>query len=554
MSKLNAKIIKFLFLFSTVSSLALPLKGWQQQQQQEQQAHAELSQTNTQVGRPTSVVGPSTAQPIPQSIHQSTNQAAKKDQNGSVNQAASLEVAPERETAISKVGIYLFNATPRFPNWSSTQGSLFCQSMSDSLNLKSYLSATCLEQVAKDGTKGSQPFSGRVAGDLNFEQVADPLGSAYYIRRLADPQSEYDGFLVGRVAERSVDLYLLSAKTGRQIERWSFRNLRNLDAKNFDASRMQIVDTIVDTIVRSMPYKGYVLEKLPEQKVLINIGLRHGVRVGDELQGLEFVVRNPTWSSPQRILGELKVVELRGDSQCVARVSLPEVQIDRFAKVRVFVPDIAKTEARTRYNQNKWLVVGSELMSLRSTTADTRFDNKKYDFSYTPFLSAGMGRAPWYWHFLMGMASGATEEVIYVALSGTKEILTFGNDTRGAIVSLGAWGSRFFVNRTSSSSILESSTRLAPMADVRFQYVPRLMMKLYAGGELYYPVLASDQIVGLLPFSVGYGGYLGTRLDFSTHFGVELGLRYLNLTLPFSGRRGVVEVHQGAFGRLLFLF
>lgn len=475
------------------------------------------------------------------------------------NTGTSIDVLPERETAISKVGIYLFSATSRLPNWTATQASLFCQSMSESLNLKSYLSATCLGPAVADVANSSKSAAGRVAGDLNFEQVADPLGSAYYIRRLADVQSEYDGFLVGRVSERSLDLYLLSAKTGRQVERWSFRNLRNLDAKNldiknFDANRQQIVDTVVDTIVRLMPYKGYVLEKLPEQKVLINIGARHGVRVGDELQGLEFVVRNPTWSSPQRILGELKVVELRGDSQCVARVSLPDAQIEKYAKVRVFVPDIAKTEARTRYNQNKWVVVGSELMSLRSTTADSRFDNKKYDFSYTPFLSAGLGRAPWYWHFLMGMAAGASEEVIYVALSGTKEILTFGNDTRGAIVSLGAWGSRFFVNRTSSASVLESSTRLAPMADVRFQYVPRLMMKLYAGGELYYPVLASDQIVGLLPFSVGYGGYLGTRLDFSARFGVELGLRYLNLTLPFSGRRGVVEVHQGAFGRLIFLF
>lgn len=435
----------------------------------------------------------------------------------------------DRSSAIDRVVVSVFEAKTKSPGlrkkWNKKKVK-FQQEFIRKLNRQSYLEVVGTKARLKLKTKSKV-----------LKKTARKKG--------------VDGVIVGAYNGQTIEMALRSGKTGRNLATWSIP----VDPQK--KSYADVLELATQSIVTGFPYRGFVL-RVRRGKVTLNLGKRYSVKPGTVLRVFEFDGKKPTFSSPQKTIGEVVVLKAKNDT-AIAKIKKGKKQIKTFSKVGFAPVDVVwenKLETRTHYGF--WIGLGTEFFFLDTQVSDLTNDLSKrvYQIPVSPFPIAEIGYGPVRISASTGSASNSSNNVRFTKGEATLELLSFGGSKWGYIASIGAQYTNYAVEVLSGATFpLIATTSLAPVIELRAQRLLGGTSLWWYAGKLLYPVMASDADNGSSSqfASMGLNLETGVRMDLASMVAIEMGLKAQAVRQGYQNG-DLIETQYGIFIRGLGLF
>lgn len=410
----------------------------------------------------------------------------------------------------------------------------------------------------------------RLVQDLASKTYFEPqaIDGAFNLRTrasvlsAASKKGNADGLLVFEIGLEEIKGFLASA-SGRRIRTFDFKyRVGEVEEKNAVSI---LADRMIEGIVQAIPYRGYVTSTDKAGSATVNLGSNHAIKEGDILDLFEF--RRPDFNSTHRFLLQVSVKKVVGpsESQVSVLASAPKgTRISPFAKVSFAIastapgaknpPMIAATD-HSAVSGRWWFGFGGEVDSYGAEAAAPQYESKVFKINSAPFFYAAAGNDLLTFKGAFGSGRSETETLGIFDFQGTYTIYQLGSAQSAWTISAG--GRVFYINVTPNPGIvsaLETTMIVSPMAEFRYQYVPRGRIRLVGIGEVFWPIYTSGASIGALPFAFGAGAGAGIQLAITAKFGFEVMGRIRYLRRPIDGQSGVQERQSILGAGLLFSF
>jgi len=397
-------------------------------------------------------------------------------------------------------------------------------------------------------TLAAEPLKG---GMLSSERPNKVIGA--YIKKAA-----VDGLLYVQLGLEEINTTIVS-KSGRLIRTFQVKyRVAELDEKD---PEIVLSQRVVDAFVLSVSYKGYVI-KTDKGGALahLNLGSAHGIKVGD-LLGL-FEYRGGTLQSTRRSLLNVEVKEIVGPSECIV---VPEKATkfgrrDRIPPVAFVSYDKPKTisvsaEDKSIVSGRWWVSAGASVESYGAEAAAPKYESRVFKVNSTPFGTFGFGNDDITAHAGFGSAASSSETLRFFDVQATYALYQYGASQTAFIVSGG--GRLLMIDVVpvpGAISALSSTNVLSPMAELRYQYVPRGRVRLIGIGEVFWPIWSTGADLGSLIFAFGGGVGGSLQLALTERFGLEVFGKARFLRRTIDGMSGVQERQSSMGAGLIFSF
>ncbi len=447
---------------------------------------------------------------------------------------SSQTTLPAKETAIDRLVVSLFKANVKDKKlaalWNQRRED-FQQIFLITLNERSYL----------DAAISNNEYSLREDKDTILDEARD---------------SGVDGVLVGEYQGTTIEMALRSGATGRTLARWSIPA-----SKLGDQGDRVTISQAVKAVVVEFPYRGFIIGTSGSEAKL-NLGRRHGVKVGTHLEIFELQGSKPNLSSPKKILGELKITRVNPDEAVgeVIRSYFPITPYSKVAFSQSGEKEDLDSAIDTRYNDRLWLTVAGEFNSLDTQLSDdaSNLRKRQYQIPISPLMAFGLGYHRLSLEAALGSANNTSNKVNYLIGDGTLEIKSFRSGYKAFIASLGAHYEKFTANVQPGATLpLTTITSYSPLLEIRAQFTTSPATKIFGTLGIMYPYFSSDPDNGSTNSSLsgGFSLQTGVRVDLSRHLGVESGAhgRYIRMIMEQS-KFETAEIMFGFFTRMLILF
>ena len=316
-------------------------------------------------------------------------------------------------------------------------------------------------------------------------------------------------------------------------------------------------EQIVSFLIAQIPMIGHVLKVGGNGNVMVNIGSRKAVRVGQSFKVFDYISVDHPLNGKIKEIAKIEIKSIVGPESSIATVyynSPDDQSISAVAKVKIDDSALVKSTLTEREGERSWIALGGQLMNIRvSTDPFSTVQKRSYNFNYTPFLDFSFGTKKLYVHALYGQASGPSADISYLEIEAGTDIYK-GNFQDGFLLfGLGGNVSQFTAFNHVTPSLYEDSQRLSPYFDVRLQYEPRPRFVFYVGGKLLYPVFTGSQIGGAQIFSYGAEPYVGAKIQMSSKFAAEVLARSRYFSINYSGNTGIRETQTAFLLRGIYL-
>lgn len=404
----------------------------------------------------------------------------------------------------------------------------------------------------------------RLIQELNAKTYFEPqaIDVAFNMRtrkrdlQAAAKKANVDGLLVFEIGLEEIRAYLASV-SGRRIRSFEFRyKVGEMDEKNVVSL---ISERIIEGFIQAIPYRGFVTAS-EKNGATVNLGSNHSVQEGDVLELFEF--RRPNFNSTQKMLMNVKVVKVVGpaESQVALTDATPKgTRIPASAKVafslsKSTTPVVAATD-HSVVSGKWWFGFGAEIESLGAEAAAPQYESKVFKVNSAPFAYASGGNDLMTFHAAFGSGRSESETLGFFDLQGTYAIYQLGGAQSAWTIAAGA--RLFFIQVTPNPqtlSALESTTIVSPIAELKYQYVPRGRIRLVGLGEIFWPIYTNGAAIGALPFAFGAGVGGGLQLALTSKFGMEVSGKVRYLRRPIDGQSGVQERQSILRAGLIFSF
>lgn len=370
----------------------------------------------------------------------------------------------------------------------------------------------------------------------------------------ASKKAAVDGVIVFEIGLEEIHGYLASAM-GRRIRSFNFKyRVGEMEEKNAVSI---LANRIVEGLVQAIPYRGFVTS-VDKSFATINLGSNHGLKEGDILELFEF--RRPNFNSPQRLLSEVQVKKVVGPSESqVAGVDGESkiVRIEPFAKIsfKQINPASYTVNATDRsvVKGRWWFGFGGEVDSLGAEAAAPQYESRVFKVTSAPFGYITAGNETLTLRAAFGGAVSDSETLGLFDTQATYSVYQSGGAQSAWTLAAGA---RVFYIRVTPNpglrSALETTTIVSPMAEFKYQYVPRGRIRLIGTGEVFWPIYTNGASIGAMPFAFGGGAGAGIQLSITPRFGFEVFGKLRYQRRPIDGQSGVQE-RQSVLGTGLLL-
>lgn len=411
----------------------------------------------------------------------------------------------------------------------------------------------------------------RLMQDLGSKTYFEPQGldGAFDLRTraavlaAASKKAGTDGVLVFEIGLEEIKGYLASA-SGLRIRTFDFKyRLGELDEKNVVSI---LTDRLIDGVVQAIPYRGFVtaVDKTTSTAT-VNLGSSHAVKEGDVLELFEF--RRPDFNSTRKLLLEVQIKKVLGPSE--SQVGLMPgaskgTPIEPFAKVGFALAGktvtntaatVVEATDQSVVSGRWWFGFGGELDSLGAEAAAEKYESKVFKINGAPFGYAALGNDVLTMRAAFGSGRSDTETLNFFDVQGTYVVYQFGGAQ--SAWTIGAGGRVFLIQVSPNPGVrsaLESTTIVSPMAEFKYQYVPKGRIRLVGTGEVFWPVYTNGAAIGALPFAFGAGLGAGMQIAITPKFGFEVFGKVRYLRRPIDGQSGIQERQSMLGTGLLFSF
>ncbi len=432
----------------------------------------------------------------------------------------------EAEFAVRRVGVL-------FRGRSAAKGQSLASDLASQLSAKTYLLAQSIDIA-------------------DFPRLDELDGAPVQRVKFKTWSTQYrvDAFLVIKEVERSLRWTMFSSR-GHVLLSGTLGLLNNLSAIS-EKDLKAISEPTVDRLVSLFPYRGFVT-RVEAGRVVINLGERHGIRIGDRLQLLTYSGRR--FDSVLKRLGVVEVHKLMGNSRSEAIID-GQFIVPIYAKVGFQTPTQVNLAAQTLGAGTDWaLMVGGELVGFAGDAAEARFQPKVFRFNATPFGVLGLAYKDNMLRSHFGSVRSDTETLNLFEVWALHNWKTWGGDRSALLMSLGV---RYFalqvVPKVGATTILEPGSVLSPMLELRYNMVSRGLVRLFVLGEAFYPLLSAGGSSSGLSFAFGGGAGAGAQLSLTPRLAVEVAGRSRYFRRPVEGLSGVQERQNTVGGTLIFRF
>jgi outer membrane biosynthesis protein TonB len=372
----------------------------------------------------------------------------------------------------------------------------------------------------------------------------------------AAKKANADGIFVFEIGLEEINGYLASV-SGRRIRTFEFKyKVGEMDEKNVVSL---LSERIIEGLVQAIPYRGFVTS-VDKSKATVNLGSNHSVKEGDILELFEF--RRPKFSSTHKMLIDVKVTKVLGPSESevsVLETASKGTRIEPFAKVSFSLsknptPMVSATD-HSVVSGRWWLGFGGEIESFGAEAAAAKYESRVFKVNGAPFAYAAAGNDLLTFHASFGSARSDAETLGFFDFQGTYAIFQIGSAQSAWTIAAG--GRVFLIQVTPNPQTLtplESTTIVSPVAEFRYQYVPRGRIRLVGTGEVFWPIYTNGASIGALPFAFGAGVGGGMQIAITSKFGLEVSGKVRYLRRPIDGQSGVQERQSILGAGLLFSF
>jgi hypothetical protein len=368
-----------------------------------------------------------------------------------------------------------------------------------------------------------------------------------------------DGVLVGEYRGTTLELAVRSGATGRQLARYTIP-VPPLS----DRTERQFFTAAVQAVVLGFPYRGFVLAT-KDERAKLNLGKKQALQVGTKLEVFEFEGLRPSFSSPQRKIGTLRITKINPDSAIavVTSNSEPIRPYNKVAFAKLATPGEIKAE--TRVHTGPWVTAGILYNYLDTqVSSDARtLQHRIYQLPLTPFITAGLGYSRFAANIAFGNASNTSNKVQFVVGDASYEVFPWKLGNKALITSLGAhyYSSKVTLNTPDQATQpvpypLVSFTNYSGLLSEALSWVTSQQTKLFAEAKLLYPYFSTDAENGSSSAfgSFGFAGEAGLRVDVSKIFSIDGGLTGRFLRIALQTGDGISELQFGFFARVTARF
>ncbi len=371
----------------------------------------------------------------------------------------------------------------------------------------------------------------------------------------ASKKESTDGMLVFQIDLEQIDGYLAAA-SGRRIRTFQFKyRIGELEEKN---AVSVLADRLIEGVVGAIPYRGFVTASDKGGIAIVNLGTKHGIKEGDILELFEF--RRPSFHSTHQLLMEVTVKKVNGPAESQVQI-LPtaskDTRIEPFSKVS-FSLSKTTTVAATDHSVVSgrwWFEFGGELNSFSADAAAPKYESRVFKIIGAPFGYAAGGNDVLTFRGAFGSGRSDVETLTFIDAQATYAIYQFGGVQSAWTVAAGA---RVFTIAVAPNpgivSTLESTMLVSPIAEFKYQYVPRGRIRLVGTVEVFWPIYTTGAQVSALTFAFGAGAGGGLQVAITNKFGMEVFGKLRYLRRPIDGQSGVQERQSVLGAGLLFSF
>ncbi len=316
-------------------------------------------------------------------------------------------------------------------------------------------------------------------------------------------------------------------------------------------------EQIVAFLIAQIPMIGHVMRTGGNSKVMINLGSRKAVRVGQSFKVFDYVAIERPLNGKQKEIAKLEVLAVQGPESSIASVSYnspDDKSISTGAKIKIDDSVIIKNNLGERAGERSWLAFGAQLMNIRvSTDPFSTVQKRNYNFNYTPFLDFGFGTKKMFAHAFYGQAAGPSADISYLEIEAGTDVYKNSFNEGFLLLGLGLNVSQFTALNHISPSIFEDSQRISPFFDGRLQYDPRPRLVFFIGTKLLYPAFSNSQIGGAQIFSYAAEPYVGAKIQISSKLAAEVLARSRYYSINYSGNTGIRETATAYLLRGIYL-
>ncbi|MBL7689357.1 MAG: hypothetical protein JNJ49_15070, partial [Bdellovibrionaceae bacterium] len=202
-----------------------------------------------------------------------------------------------------------------------------------------------------------------------------------------------------------------------------------------------------------------------------------------------------------------------------------------------------------------WVSAGASVESYGAEAAAPKYESRVFKVNSTPFGTFGFGNDDITAHAGFGSAASSSETLRFFDLQATYALYQYGASQTAFIVSGG--GRLLMIDVVpvpGAISALSSTNVLSPMAEFRYQYVPRGRVRLIGIGEVFWPIWSTGADLGSLIFAFGGGVGGSLQLALTERFGLEVYGKARFLRRTIDGMSGVQERQSSMGAGLIFSF
>lgn len=439
------------------------------------------------------------------------------------------EERKQRESAIDKIVVAVF----RIDLENKKEVKFFKRSVDEiqkvlveELNQKSYLDVSPLNQ------------------NLSLDEGRDTLKDTAR-------ETGADGIVAGEIRQNHVVLSLRSGQSGRVLSKWTVPYVQPLNDNTFK----DLMSDLVEVIVNGLPYRGFVTAKKGRQ-VKINIGRSQALKIGQRIKIFEFVGEQNTFSSAQKIIGEVEIGRIA--AQAAIGKIVGDKKIPLFSKVAFDFEEFkASTDVKYRYYEDTWASMGAEFLYLDTVVDPATLSSSKrlFQLSLSPFLGIGFGKKGFAFFGRVGAANNPSSDVLFLIGDASYEFLRIAREKMGWIFSGGLQFRRYQVTELIPGAGLAKTQWILPYGEAYFHYPFSPRTKFFGSARLLVPAITQDEVLGTSNLtSFGLSATIGMRLDIGARLGIEQTLNYERMFVSLPNQTVLGEAQFGLRIRVFRLF
>jgi hypothetical protein len=416
------------------------------------------------------------------------------------------------------------------------------------ISVQKSLASEISEQQASDLAKQiAKELTAKSYLKANFVEGASATPGGREAMTAAMKANNLDGTVLGVATPTGVNLTLWSRNGERLATSSVSSRLRLVNAAKLN----ELATSIVDEIVRMVPYRGFLVREVEDGVFELNLGSDHGLMKGQKLRVFDFSDFSLTSEKIDR--GEIEVLEVQKETSIVETTS-DNHQLKPFQKVG-FDERARGMVVQTQTPTRGYAMIGGELISVTGTS-DPNFADKSYNMKSTPGLVLGLGWNKTVFRAVLAQARNEDVDLVFTEVLGLYRLWEKQNGFNRFTFSVGGRLARFGVTtRKSVTTPLESSTSLSPVFDVGLERMISGPVHAFVGGNVYYPMLNSGNgSSSSVIFAYGAGGEIGAGIDFSPRITLEIGTKIHYIRRPVEGQSAVQERYSEIFADLIARF